>query len=53
MQALENAGYLQRGKNVPRVYATSILVKNMIEASQQIESSLRFTDEKERITAKG
>lgn len=52
IQALENAGYLQRGKNVPRVYATSILVKNMIEASQQIESSLRFTDEKERITAK-
>lgn len=52
IQALENAGYLQRGKNVPRVYATSILVKNMIEASQQIESSLRFTDEQERVTAK-
>lgn len=52
IQALENAGYLQRGKNVPRVYATSILVKNMIEASRQIESSLRFTDEQERVTAK-
>ena len=52
IQALENAGYLKRGKNVPRVYATSILVKNMSEAAEQIESSFRFQNEFERITAK-
>ena len=28
ISALENAGYVKRGRNVPRVYATSILVKN-------------------------
>ncbi|MDE6091585.1 MAG: RecQ family ATP-dependent DNA helicase, partial [Ruminococcus sp.] len=52
IQALENAGYLKRGKNVPRVYATSILVKNMAEAAEQIDSSFRFQSEEERITAK-
>ncbi len=52
IQALENAGYLKRGKNVPRVYATSILVKNMAEAAEQIDSSFRFHSEEERITAK-
>ncbi len=39
VQALENAGYVRRGKNVPRVYATSILVPNMIEASERIDRS--------------
>lgn len=52
IQALENAGYLKRGKNVPRVYATSILVKNMAEAAEQIDNSFRFQNEEERITAK-
>ncbi len=52
IQALENAGYLKRGKNVPRIYATSILVKNMREASQRIDESLRITGEQERVNAK-
>ena len=44
VQALENAGYLKRGKNVPHVYATSILVPNMIEAAAKIDRSLRMND---------
>lgn len=49
--ALENAGYVKRGKNVPHVYATSILAKNMEEASRRIEQSKLFSDE-ERLNAK-
>ncbi len=52
IQALENAGYIKRGKNVPRVYATSILVKNMKEASRKIDNSFRFQNDEERMTAK-
>ncbi len=52
IQALENAGYLKRGKNVPHVYADGILVKTMIEASELIDSSLRFDNDEERTTAK-
>ena len=40
--ALENAGYVKRGMNVPHVYATSILVKDMAEASFKIERSPVF-----------
>ena len=49
--ALENAGYVQRGKNVPHVYATSILAKNMEEAGLRIEKSTLFSDE-QRVKAK-
>lgn len=49
--ALENAGYVKRGRNVPHVYATSILVKNMAEASFKIENS-RFFEGKQKETAK-
>lgn len=35
--ALETAGYLRRGMNSPRVYATSIVPRNMDEASRLIE----------------
>lgn len=52
IQALENAGYIKRGKNVPRVYATGLLVKNMIEATERIDQSHRFTSEFERTSAK-
>ena len=52
IQALENAGYLQRGKNVPRIFATSILVKTMAEASEKIEKSLSFDSDAERLNAK-
>ena len=40
--ALENAGYVKRGRNVPHVYATSILAKDMAEASFKIERSPAF-----------
>jgi len=52
IQALENAGYIKRGKNVPRVYATSILVKTMTEAVEQIDRSFRFQSDEERSVAK-
>ena len=48
--ALENAGYVSRGNNVPRVFATGILVKNMDEARQRIEQSELFSND-ERIQA--
>ena len=46
--ALENAGYVKRGKNVPHVYATSILVKNMEEAVFRIDRSPAFSDEQKK-----
>ena len=52
IQALENAGYIRRGKNVPRVYADGILVKTMTEASELIDRSLRFENDEERTVAK-
>lgn len=51
IQALENAGYIKRGKNMPRIYATGILVKNMIQASAMIEKSLKMS-ESEKAKAK-
>ncbi|MGN0536954.1 MAG: RecQ family ATP-dependent DNA helicase [Acutalibacteraceae bacterium] len=42
VSALENADYIQRGQNVPHVYATGILVKSMSEASEWIRNSPRF-----------
>ena len=42
--ALERAGYIKRGRNMPKVYATSIRAKNMKEASYRIENSPLFTD---------
>lgn len=42
IQALENAGYVKRGKNCPKVFATSILAKNMAEASEKIELSSKM-----------
>ena len=49
--ALENAGYIKRGRNVPHVYATSILAKDMKEASARIDSSELFTSE-QKLNAK-
>lgn len=37
--ALEEAGYIKRGNNVPHIYATGILAKNMEEASARIDRS--------------
>lgn len=43
--ALEQAGYVERGNNVPHIYATGITVKNMDEARKRITESLLFDDE--------
>ncbi len=45
--ALEQSGYLERGNNVPHVYATGITVRNMDEARERLEKSVLF-DEKDR-----
>lgn len=44
ISALEQAGYIKRGHNVPRVYATSILAKNVEEARIKIERSGLFSE---------
>lgn len=43
LAALEQNGYLERGNNVPHVYATGITVKNMDEARIRISASLLFS----------
>ncbi|MEA4925456.1 MAG: RecQ family ATP-dependent DNA helicase [Syntrophomonadaceae bacterium] len=48
--ALEEAGYLKRGQNMPRVFADSILSKNAQEAIEKINASDRF-DDKQKIQA--
>ena len=40
--ALEEAGYVKRGQNMPRVYATGILASSMAEASSRIDQSKRM-----------
>lgn len=42
LATLEQSGYIERGNNVPHVYATGITVKNMDEARQRIATSLLF-----------
>lgn len=49
--ALEDAGYLERGLNSPRVFADGILSKNQAEAATKIDKSELFT-EQEKQTAK-
>ncbi len=42
--ALENAGYLKRGQNMPRVFANSILSRNAQEAINKINASEKFEE---------
>jgi ATP-dependent DNA helicase RecQ len=48
--ALEEAGYLKRGQNSPRIYANSILTRNAQEAIDKINASDKF-DEKQKVKA--
>lgn len=48
--ALENAGYVKRGQNMPRVYATGIRAANMVEAVAKINASKRM-NEQQRMNA--
>ncbi len=43
--ALENAGMIRRGKNSPRIFATSIVPRNMDEAVAMLNSSIEMTEE--------
>ena len=45
ISALEQSGYIERGNNVPHVYATGITVKNMDEARRRISESSLFSNE--------
>ena len=44
ISALEEAGYLKRGQNMPRIFANSILSKNAQEAIDKINSSGKFSE---------
>jgi ATP-dependent DNA helicase RecQ len=50
--ALEDAGYVQRGQNMPRVYANSILLKNAQEAINKINQSSIFQDHQKEKAAR-
>lgn len=43
LQALEQSGYLERGNNIPHVYATGITVQNVEEARKRITDSILFS----------
>lgn len=45
--ALEEAGYVKRGQNMPRIFANSILSKNAQEAIEKIHTSKLF-DERQK-----
>lgn len=49
--ALEHAKYVRRGKNVPHVYATSILARSMMDAEPRIDRMTAAT-QKQRENAK-
>jgi len=44
INALEQAKFVKRGQNMSRIYADSIMVKNMEEARTTIDKSTRFDD---------
>jgi len=52
VNALEQAHYVKRENNSPRVYADSIMLKTMQEVSQKIEASQKIIDDKQKETAK-
>ena len=47
LAVLEEAGYLRRGLNAPRIFATSLKVKNLGEARKKIESAPCFASQSE------
>lgn len=49
--ALEDAGYLRRGQNMPRIYANSILTQTAQEAIEKIEQSARFHHDRQKVNA--
>ncbi|HMG69170.1 MAG TPA: RecQ family ATP-dependent DNA helicase, partial [Chitinophagaceae bacterium] len=49
--ALEDAGYLKRGQNMPRIFANSILSRTAQEAVDKIVTSTKFADEIQKTNA--
>lgn len=45
LSALEQSGYIERGNNIPHVYATGITVKNMDEARLRLTESSLFSED--------
>lgn len=45
INALEEAKYIKRGENFPKVYADSMLVRSVSEASKKINNSNCFSDD--------
>ncbi len=53
ISALEESGYVRREENEPRIFATSIVVKNAEEAHRQIDARADLFDgEQDRVNAK-
>lgn len=50
--ALEEAGYLHRGQNMPRIFANSILTRTAQEAIEKINASVRFNDKQREQAAR-
>ena len=46
--ALEEVGFIKRGQNMPRIYANSLLVNNMLEARNSIVASQKFANDKDK-----
>ncbi len=49
ISALEQAGYLVRGKNVPRIYANGLAVHNMQEAADDIRNREHFSEKDKQL----
>ena len=45
LSSLEQSGYIERGNNIPHVYATGITVKNMDEARLRLTESPLFSED--------
>lgn len=52
ISALEQSGYVKRKMNSPRVFATGVLVKSFIEASNKIDKSELFSTDIDKQNAK-
>ena len=50
--ALENAGYIKRGQNMPYIYADSIQARTVIEASNKIRNSGVFEEAEEDLAVR-
>ena len=48
ISALEEAGYLKRGQNMPQIFANSILSKNAQEAIEKINKSENFSEKQKQ-----